>query len=163
MGAGQDAADHHRRESHVTVVVTAIIDNVRHYALTREERADLVRRIVDEPHPGWASLVFVWDRPAGEGSGREAWPNTQLRVSTKPGLVGAMNWVGPVPTNEPGPWDSLNPTPFDGEPVDFDPSVPLFFPPSASLPIEHVRQAVTEYFQTGRRPECVQWQPGMWY
>ncbi|WP_016698405.1 Imm1 family immunity protein [Actinoalloteichus spitiensis] len=47
--------------------------------------------------------------------------------------------------------------------VPFDPSVPLFFPPSASLPIEQVRRAVAEYFQIGRRPECVQWQPGDWY
>ncbi|WP_030104532.1 Imm1 family immunity protein [Actinoalloteichus caeruleus] len=47
--------------------------------------------------------------------------------------------------------------------VPFDQSVPLFFPSLASLPIEQVRRAVAEYFQTGRRPDCVQRQPGDWY
>ncbi|WP_443098166.1 Imm1 family immunity protein [Actinoalloteichus sp. AHMU CJ021] len=42
-------------------------------------------------------------------------------------------------------------------------SVPLFFPSLASLPIEQVRRAVAEYFRTGRRPDCVQRQPGDWY
>ncbi|WP_211256535.1 Imm1 family immunity protein, partial [Actinoalloteichus caeruleus] len=156
----QDGADLHRRESEVNIV-SAVVDNDWRYATTPAERDALARLVVDEPHPAWASLLYVWShRVSDDGRG----PDWQLRVFTDPARgVGALNWVGPVPTNDPGPWDSLNPTPFDGEPVDFDPSVPLFFPPSASLPIEQVRQAVTEYFQTGRRPECVQWQPGMWY
>ncbi|WP_418153271.1 Imm1 family immunity protein [Actinoalloteichus caeruleus] len=60
---------------------------------------------------------------------------------------------------------SVTVSPFrsDGEPVEFDQSVPLFSPSLASLPIEQVRRAVAEYFRTGRRPDCVQWQPGDWY
>ncbi|WP_211256709.1 Imm1 family immunity protein, partial [Actinoalloteichus caeruleus] len=152
----------HRRESHVTAVVTAIINNVRHYARVEEERAALVRRIVDEEHPGWASLIFVWDRPAGEGSGRLAWPGWQLRVSTEPDLgVGALNWVGrTLSEDEPGSWDSLNSTPIAGVEVEFDGAIPSYFPPSAVLPIDDVRRAVAEHLCTGLRPECVRWQPG---
>ncbi|MCP2329750.1 Imm1 family immunity protein [Actinoalloteichus caeruleus] len=149
----------------MAVVVTAIIDNVRHYARTEGERTALVRAVVDEPHPAGPSLLYVWDRPAGQGAGHEAWPEWQLRVSTVPDQgVGALNWAGDSPDGDLGPWDTYNPgADLGGSALLFDESAPLFFPLSATLALQDVRRAVTEHLRTGRRPECVQWQPGDWY
>ncbi|WP_425427657.1 Imm1 family immunity protein [Actinopolyspora lacussalsi] len=45
----------------------------------------------------------------------------------------------------------------------FDPEGDLWFPASASIPLEQAREAITEYCRTGQRPESVRWQPGYWY
>ncbi|AUS79490.1 hypothetical protein C1701_15305 [Actinoalloteichus sp. AHMU CJ021] len=165
VATGAKPTDHRRRESHVAVVVTAIIDNVWHYARTEGERTALVRAVVDEPHPAGPSLLYVWDRPAAQGAGHEAWPEWQLRVSTVPDQgVGALNWAGDSPDGDLGPWDTYNPgADLGGSALLFDESAPLFFPLSATLALQDVRRAVTEHLRTGRRPECVQWQPGDWY
>jgi hypothetical protein len=53
-----------------------------------------------------------------------------------------------------------------GDDVDCDPvvyhymNVPHEFPANAELPLEEVKAAVREFVHTGRRPACVQWQPG---
>ncbi|MCP2333568.1 Immunity protein Imm1 [Actinoalloteichus cyanogriseus DSM 43889] len=140
-------------------VVSAVVDNDWQYATTSAERATLARLVVDEPHPDWASLLYVCDhRVADDVRG----PDWQLRVSTDPARgIGAMNWIGPVPSDELGPWDTFNPfADPQAQPILFDGSVPSYFPPSAALPIEDVRRAVAEHLCTGLRPECVRWQPG---
>jgi hypothetical protein len=49
----------------------------------------------------------------------------------------------------------------DGSPVVYHyMNVPHEFPPYAELPMEQVKAAVREFVRTGRRPDCVAWQPG---
>lgn len=60
--------------------------------------------------------------------------------------------------------DSYNPHATEDTPaLLFDPEGQLFFPASASLPLDRAREAIAEYCRTGQRPTCVQWQPGQWY
>nr|WP_281243654.1 Imm1 family immunity protein [Actinopolyspora alba] len=51
----------------------------------------------------------------------------------------------------------------DTPPLLFDPEGDLWFPASASLPLDRAREAIAEYCRTGLRPESVRWQPGYWY
>ncbi|WP_030229144.1 DddA-like double-stranded DNA deaminase toxin [Actinoalloteichus caeruleus] len=89
-------------------IVSAVVDNDWRYATTPADRDALVQLVVDEQHLDWASLLYV----CGHRVSREVrGPGWQLRVSTDPARgMGALNWVGPVPSDELGPWDTFNPS-----------------------------------------------------
>ncbi|MBB5156413.1 Imm1 family immunity protein [Saccharopolyspora phatthalungensis] len=143
-------------------VVTAVFHHIFRYARTADEITELSRVIVEQP-PEPVCEVYVWDRPclSFRDEAGPAFPDSgRLRVSADPTIGwGALNYEGPDADLS----DSYNPNtrehcpvlPLDTDGVDF--------PRSASLPLEKVREAVTEYCRTGARPTCVQWQPGEWY
>ncbi|MFI0468399.1 Imm1 family immunity protein [Saccharopolyspora sp. 5N102] len=147
-------------------VVTAVIDNQLRYARTDAEVSSLILAALAEQHD-WATLFYVWDRPCREsddGSLHE-YPGNQLRLDADPDSGwGALNYVNTAEESEPpGVWNSLNPAPSQDAPtIWFDPGTPTAFPASAVLPIAHVRDAVSEFCLTAKRPHCVQWQPGHW-
>jgi immunity protein Imm1 of predicted polymorphic toxin system len=147
-------------------VVTVVFHHSFKYARTDDEVAELARVIVEEP-PTPVCEVYVWDRPclSFRVEGGPAFPSGRLRVSTRPiDGWGALNYMDARPGVEDGDLvDSFNPDADpDTPPVVFDPEGDLWFPASASLPLNEVREAVIEYMRTGARPTCVQWQLGQW-
>ncbi|WP_170301559.1 Imm1 family immunity protein [Saccharopolyspora hirsuta] len=143
------------------LVVSAIIDNEMRYAYTSEERVELVGAIVDEPHPEFSSKVYVWDRPCREsedGAVRE-FPGTQLRVATDPAAgYGALNWAS---REHRELLESFTDSPPDEPPsIRFDTQSDYFFPADALLPLDAIRQAVSEFISSGLRPRSVEWQDG---
>jgi hypothetical protein len=67
-------------------------------------------------------------------------------------------------SDDDGPSITRNPTPLSNPPfIPVDGHVPYYFPPYAVLPLPAVRDAVTEYLQTGQRPRCVEWLQVNWY
>ncbi|GAA0518375.1 hypothetical protein GCM10011581_22780 [Saccharopolyspora subtropica] len=146
------------------IVVTGILGREWRYARTPDEIRDLVEAIVSEK-PRQFSQVYVWDRPcrqSKDGTINE-FPDHRLRVTTySQDGWGAVNWMHPgAPDGALA--DSRNPDATeDTPPLLSDPEGDLWFPASASLPLEKVREAVAEYCRTGARPTCVQWQPGEW-
>lgn len=144
------------------LVVSALVDNDMRYARTDEEIDELVRVVVDEPHPGWASLLYVWDRPCRswrQGS-EPAYPRHRLRVTTDPASGwGAVQWSGPDGDRVTA-WDSYNPAvPDDAPTLWFDPSGGSEWRRTALMPLPLVRIAVQEYLASGgRRPHRVRWQ-----
>ena len=144
------------------LVVSALVDNDMRYARTDEEIDELVRVVVDEPHPGWASLLYVADRPCRTWDHEDGpwYPHLQLRVTTDPDTGwGAVQWLGPDGDRVTA-WDSYNPAvPDDAPTLWADPSVPVEWRRSALVPLPLVRIAVREYLTSGgRRPSAVRWQ-----
>ncbi|WP_017973205.1 Imm1 family immunity protein [Actinopolyspora halophila] len=145
-----------------TVVSVLYRRELRH-AYTDDEREVLIREITESP-PRPVCEVFVWDRPCRfVTDGEPDFPDGRLLVSSAPSIGwGALNYVHPgAPDGRVV--DSHNPTAGAGAPVlPLDPDG-ADFPASASLPLDQVSEAITEYCRTGRRPTCVQWQLGQWY
>ncbi|WP_019856365.1 Imm1 family immunity protein [Actinopolyspora mortivallis] len=140
-------------------VVTAVLDRTFHYAYDPTELDQLITRVIEAPTHE-VGLCYSWDRPcrswrAPEG---EAFPEHSLRVATDPDReIGALSYHH----YQHELLDSHNPA--AGEetpPLLFDPEGDLWFPASASIPLEQARQAITEYCRTGTRPTSVEWQPG---
>ncbi|WP_019855639.1 Imm1 family immunity protein [Actinopolyspora mortivallis] len=146
-----------------TVVSVLYRRELRH-AHTDEELEVLVREIVENP-PRPVCEVFVWDRPCRFVIDAEPdFPDARLLVSSSPNTGwGALNYIAPhAPDGRVV--DSYNPDAGAEAPVLLlDPDGGVDFSTSAALPLEQVREAITEYCRTGQRPSCVQWQPGQWY
>ncbi|PKW14143.1 Imm1 family immunity protein [Saccharopolyspora spinosa] len=147
-------------------VVTAVFHHIFRYARTADEITELTRVIVEQP-PEPVCEVYVWDRPCRSFREEDgpAFPGTgRLRVTSNPASGwAALNYMHPG-SPDGALVDSLNPDFTEDTPaLLFDPEGDLWFPASASLPLEKVREAVAEYCRTGARPMCVQWQPGEWY
>ncbi|WP_433871670.1 Imm1 family immunity protein [Saccharopolyspora sp. CA-218241] len=148
-------------------VVTVVFHHIYRYARTPREIAALIDQIVEAPLDPMVH-VTVWDRPclSHRDPGGPAAPAVRLRVSSYPGTGwGALNWADARPGAAGGELvDSFNPDADERTPpLLFDEEGDLWFPASASLPLDRVRQAVAEYCGTGLRPACVGWQPGCWY
>ncbi|MFI0468676.1 Imm1 family immunity protein [Saccharopolyspora sp. 5N102] len=145
-----------------TMVVSAIIDNQMRHVYTAEERAELVGVVVDQPHLEFSSKLYVWDRPCREET--DEYPSAQLRVATAPDAgYGALNWAswGEV---DGGVFDSFTETPpADPVSIRFDTQSDYYFPADALLPLRKIREALAEFFTTGRKPSCVAWQDGRYY
>ncbi|GAA4884047.1 Imm1 family immunity protein [Saccharopolyspora cebuensis] len=145
-------------------VVTGILGREFRYAREPGEVAELVEAIINEA-PIQFAQVYVWDRPcrqSHDGSVHE-FPRGRLRITAyRDRGWGALNYMHPgAPDGRLV--DSYNPdAPNHAPALIFDPEG-ADFPPSASLPLDQVREAVAEYARTGARPTCVQWQPGYWY
>lgn len=145
-------------------VVTVLFHHVFRYARNADEIAELVREVVDEPQLE-AIEVYSWDRPcqsSPDGTVNE-FPSHKLRVFTDPDAGwGAVSYHNEAP-GEHELADTFNPAlPADAPALPFDPEGQLYFPASASLPLDAVREIVEEYCRTGWRPECVRWQVGQW-
>ncbi|WP_086821032.1 Imm1 family immunity protein [Allokutzneria sp. NRRL B-24872] len=141
------------------LILTAIIDNRFVYASTEHEIAEVIRTVIDVPHPVWTSQLYLWDRPCRSMLHHriddEEFPEHQLRVSTNPETGwGALNYYG-----DEDVWDSLNPNPSaDAPELWFDPTSGARFRRNAALPLADVREAVREFTKTGSRPTRVTWQ-----
>ncbi|MGW3471375.1 Imm1 family immunity protein [Saccharopolyspora sp. NPDC000995] len=152
-------------KTEVLPVVTGILGHEFRYAQAPDEVRNLVNAIVTEA-PLQYSQIYVWDRPcrqSDDGSIHE-FPRGRLRITTnRTTRWGALNYMHPG-APDGVLVDSLNPEATEEIPaLLFDPVGDLWFPASASLPLERVREAIAEYCRTGARPTCVQWQPGEWY
>ncbi|GAB3543045.1 hypothetical protein J2S53_000380 [Actinopolyspora lacussalsi] len=146
-------------------VVTAVFHHLFRYAHTANEIDELVRTLVHDP-PRQPAEVYVWDRPchqSPDGTINE-FPRHKLRVCTRPDLGwGAISYHNGTPEQQ-DLVDSYNPRTTEETPaLLFDPEGDLWFPASASIPLEQAREAIAEYCRTGQRPESVRWQPGYWY
>ncbi len=143
-------------------VVTAVFHHVLRYARTPDEIDELVRTAVDDP-PLQPAELCTWDRPCRSWRDEvgQAFPGHKLRVCTTPATGwGAVSYHNGTPGKQDLA-DSYNPDAREDTPaLLFDPEGDLWFPASASLPLDQVRQAVAEYCRTGRRPQCIQWQLG---
>lgn len=143
-------------------VVTAVTDSEWHYAHTPAETEQLITHLLDTP-AHHVSLFYVWDRPcrSWRSLDGEAFPDHSLRVAADPNRsVAALSYH----YYHHELLDSYNPHATDDTPpLLFDPEGDLWFPASASLPLDQAREAITEYCRTGKRPESVRWQPGQWY
>ncbi|GAB3544183.1 hypothetical protein J2S53_004393 [Actinopolyspora lacussalsi] len=143
-------------------VITTVIDNTWHYAHEPAEIDQLITRVLDTPAHR-VSLFYVWDRPcrSWRDPAGEAFPEQSLRVATSSELgFGALSYH----RYQHELLDSYNPEFTESTPpLLFDPEGDLWFPASASLPLDQAREAITEYCRTGTRPESVRWQPGQWY
>ncbi|SDP17478.1 Immunity protein Imm1 [Actinopolyspora xinjiangensis] len=145
-----------------TVVSVLYRRDLRH-AHTDDELDALVREITENP-PRPVCEVFVWDRPCRFVlDGEPEFPDARLLVSSSPNTGwGALNYVDPH-TPHGRVVDSYNPDAEANAPIlPLDPDG-ADFPNSAALPLEQVREAITEYCRTGQRPTRVEWQPGQWY
>ncbi|GAA3988569.1 hypothetical protein GCM10022247_03850 [Allokutzneria multivorans] len=146
--------------SSAELILTAIIDNRFVYARTEEEKAEVLARVIDVEHPQWASLLYLWDRPCRSVRAHDVeeneFPRHQMRVYTLPeDGWGAINFA-----DEESAWDTFNPdTPAETPTSYFDPGHGTEFDRSATIPLELVRKAVTEFASTGKLPMCVNWQP----
>ncbi|SDK65630.1 Immunity protein Imm1 [Actinopolyspora mzabensis] len=145
-------------------VVTGILGHDLHYARTPEETADLVEAVLRTRY----SQIYVWDRPclSFRDEHGPAFPHARLRITADPDNGwGALSHMDARPEAVNGAAaDSYNPhTTEETPPLLFDPEGDLWFPASASLPLDQAREAITEYCRTGTRPESVRWQPGQWY
>ncbi|MGJ7907900.1 Imm1 family immunity protein [Actinopolyspora sp. H202] len=146
-----------------STVVTAILGHEFYYARTPEETADLVEAVLDTRY----SQLYVWDRPclSSDDGGPQFPGGHRMKITSRDGW-GALNYMDARPgTGEQGRLvDSYNPYATGETPsLLFDPEGDLWFPASASLPLDQVREAIAEYCRTGQRPESVRWQPGQWY
>ncbi|WP_019856328.1 Imm1 family immunity protein [Actinopolyspora mortivallis] len=141
-------------------VVTGILGHRFHYARTPEEITEIIDAVLDTPH----SQVYSWDRPcrqSDDGAGDE-FPPHRLRISTHPEGWAAISYHDGTPEQQDLA-DSYNPhATEDTPPLLFDPEGQLFFPATASIPLDQARHALTEYCHTGRRPTCIHWQLGQW-
>ncbi|MFB9908841.1 Imm1 family immunity protein [Allokutzneria oryzae] len=148
--------------SSTEVVLSAILDNHMRHARTPEEIAEVVREAVDVTHPLWPTLLYLWDRPCTtfQDDGEHAFPGHQLRVSTDPESGwGALNFVL-ADEEAGGAWNTLNPEPAETAPeLVFDVDAEHHFERTAALPLDTIREAVTEFTTTGERPTSVLWQP----
>ncbi|WP_433871003.1 Imm1 family immunity protein [Saccharopolyspora sp. CA-218241] len=145
-----------------TVVSVLFRRDLRH-ACTGDDLDALLREITEEP-PRPVCEVFVWDRPCRfVADGDPQFPDGRLLVSSSPETGwGALNYVNPG-ASDGRVVDSFNPAAAaDAPALPLDPDG-ADFPPSASLPLARVREAIAEYCRTGARPTCVQWQDGYWY
>ncbi|NYH80319.1 hypothetical protein FHR84_003676 [Actinopolyspora biskrensis] len=145
-------------------VITGVLGHEFHYARTPEETADLVETVLNTRY----SQIYVWDRPclSFRDENGPSFPHARVRITVAPDDGwGALNHMDARPEAVNGEAvDSYNPHATEEMPaLLFDPEGQLFFPASASLPLDQARQAITEYCRTGQRPSCVQWQPGQWY
>ncbi|NYH77062.1 hypothetical protein FHR84_000376 [Actinopolyspora biskrensis] len=145
----------------ITNVVTAIVENRRHYAQTDSEITELIRTIVDDDHGDWPSLIYVCDRPLTADNSEL--PGHQLRVMVEPGTgYGALNWFQEGSDGDAR--DSFNPhAPDDAPRILFSPHSGTEFRQNAALPIDLIRTAIDEFIHTGQRPTCVHWQLAEWY
>ncbi|KGI82316.1 hypothetical protein IL38_06180 [Actinopolyspora erythraea] len=146
-----------------TVVITAILGHEFHYARTPEETSHLVEAVLDTRY----SQLYVWDRPclSFDHDGGPQFPGGHRMRITVESAVGwaALNYMHPG-APDGALVDSYNPAATeDTPPLLFDPEGDLWFPATASLPLDQARQAITEYCHTGQRPTRVEWQPGQWY
>ncbi|WP_086821620.1 Imm1 family immunity protein [Allokutzneria sp. NRRL B-24872] len=142
------------------LILTAIIDNTFHYARTPDEVAEINRLVVDVAHPGWASLLYLWDRPCRSVAHHHVednvYPEHQMRVYTDPAAGwGAINFL-----DETSSWDTHNAEPPADLELWFDPAGGSLFPATAAVPLDAVRVAVAEFTATGQRPKSIHWQPG---
>ncbi|HEY8374417.1 MAG TPA: Imm1 family immunity protein [Pseudonocardiaceae bacterium] len=117
--------------------------------------------VLDQPHPGWPSFLYTWDRPCRSWrDGEEAYPSQRMRIVTDPVAgVGAINLITDDPT-APGVWDTYTPEPIPDAPtLLLDPQGPIPFRSSAVLPLEQIRAAVWQFIrEEERRPTVVAWQ-----
>ncbi|MCP3802567.1 Imm1 family immunity protein [Allokutzneria sp. A3M-2-11 16] len=141
------------------LILSAIIDNRFVYARTGAEKAEVIDRVVDDAHPRWASLLYLWDRPCRSMRAHDVeeneFPRHQMRVHTSPEEGwGAINF-----SDEEAAWDTHNPAvPDEAPPMYFDPGHGTEFDRSATIRLDLVRAAVREFTVTGARPTCVAWQ-----
>ncbi|SFT93010.1 Immunity protein Imm1 [Actinopolyspora lacussalsi subsp. righensis] len=147
-------------------VVTVVFRHLFRYAYTSDEIAELIETVLTEP-PLPICEIYVWDRPCRSIRDEDgpAFPaDGRLRIACPADQPwAALNYINPG-APDGALVDSYNPhTTEETPPLLFDPEGDLWFPSSASLPLEQVREAITEYCRTGQRPSCVQWQPGQWY
>ncbi|WP_019856424.1 Imm1 family immunity protein [Actinopolyspora mortivallis] len=145
-------------------VVTAILGHEFHYARTAEETAELVEAVLRTRY----SQVYVWDRPclSFRDEGGPSFPHARLRITADADNGwAALSHMDARPEAIDGEAaDSHNPQATADTPaLLFDPEGDLWFPASASIPLEQARQAITEYCRTKARPTSIAWQPGQWY
>ncbi|SDN67070.1 Imm1 family immunity protein [Allokutzneria albata] len=75
--------------------------------------------------------------------------------------IGALCYVGPreEDSTEVGTWVTKGATREQDEPpLYIDRAAKREFPRNAAVPLDKLRQALTEFRSTGRRPRCVDWQ-----
>lgn len=143
-------------------VATAVIDGERQYAHTRDDKAELVDKVLRPSVARSACHLYVWDRPYDnvEFPG----PYTQIRVVTEAEeQLGVLNFTEETEEGDLHSWHTVNPQPIAGAPVlKFDKGSALAFPRDCVLPWDHLRQALIEFAEDGQRPQAVQWQDARW-
>jgi Immunity protein Imm1 len=140
----------------VTASLTTGIARVTHGITASKQLVDEVLRT---DHVDWETTLYVGDVEF-HCTDNGPFPNHQLRLSVRPAAgCAALNYMD---NDDPhmSIANSYNPQrPLPEIHLIFNGSTGSIFPRTATIPVVAAREALHEWLETRKRPECIEWRP----